>query len=160
MKNFSSLPSTILSQTFSGLPCSLSWALTISFSFSTTSGGTSSRCRKSGLLGGDVHRDVLHEGLEELVARDEVGLAVDLHQDADLAAEVDVAAHRALGGRAGCLLGRRREPLLAQPSSALAMSPPASVSAFLQSIIPAPVFSRSSLTSCALISMACSSSVK
>src|SRR5918999_4835552 len=35
---------------------------------------------------------------------------------------------------------------------AASRSPPASASAFLQSIIPAPVASRSALTSCALIS--------
>src|SRR6185369_3017968 len=37
-------------------------------------------------------------------------------------------------------------PFLRSQSSALAKSPPVSASAFLQSIIPAPVFSRSSFT--------------
>jgi hypothetical protein len=57
---------------------------------------------------------------------------------------VDVAGHQALGGDAGGLAFFRSS------SSALAKSPPVSASAFLQSIIPALVFSRSSFTAAAL----------
>ena len=51
---------------------------------------------------------------ELIGARNEVGLAVHFHEDADLAAHVDVAADRALAGRAAGLLRRRREAALAQ----------------------------------------------
>ena len=44
-----------------------------------------------------MHGDVLDQLLEALGARHEVGLAVDLDQDADLAAGVDVGADHALG---------------------------------------------------------------
>ncbi len=50
--------------------------------------------------GGDVHRDVPGERDEVVVAGDEVGVAVDLDQDADLAGRVDVGLHGALGGLA------------------------------------------------------------
>src|ERR1044071_869521 len=54
---------------------------------------------------GDLHRDIAREGLKVLVARDEVGLAVDLDEHADPAAAVDVRHHRALGRLAPRLLG-------------------------------------------------------
>ena len=54
------------------------------------------------------------ELLEVVGARDEVGLAVHLDEHADLAAHVDVVADQPLGGRAAGLLGRLREPALAQ----------------------------------------------
>src|ERR1019366_8557652 len=47
---------------------------------------------------GDVQRQVAGELDELLVAGDEVGLAVDLHQHADLVAGVDVALDRPLAG--------------------------------------------------------------
>src|SRR6266545_323356 len=50
--------------------------------------------------GGDVQRDVLGEGDEVGVGGDEVGVAVDLDEHADLAVGVDVALDRALGGLA------------------------------------------------------------
>src|ERR671930_780780 len=49
---------------------------------------------------GDVQRDILGEGDEVLVAGDEVGVAVDLDEHADLAVGVDVGLHGALGGLA------------------------------------------------------------
>ena len=53
-----------------------------------------------------MHGDVLEELLEILGAGDEVGLAVDLDEDADFAAGVDVLADRAfVGGAGGFLLG-------------------------------------------------------
>jgi hypothetical protein len=63
----------------------------------------------------DVQRDVLHEILEPVRLGDEVGLAVDLEQDADLAAGVDVAVHHAFGRRAAGLLGGLRDALGAEP---------------------------------------------
>ena len=61
-----------------------------------------------------MHGDVAHQLLERVGAGDEVGLAVDLDEDADLAAAVNVGADRPLGGDAPGLLGGRGEPLLAQ----------------------------------------------
>jgi hypothetical protein len=61
-----------------------------------------------------VQRELLDERLEILGARHEVGLAVHLHEHADLAAHVDVAADDAVArGAAGALRGRR-ESLLAE----------------------------------------------
>src|SRR4051794_6613274 len=55
----------------------------------------------------DVDRDLACELLEVVVARDEVGLALDLDQDARAAARVDVGGDRALARRAaGALRGR------------------------------------------------------
>src|SRR4051795_8081809 len=50
--------------------------------------------------GGNVQRDVARERDEVVVAGDEVGVAVDLDQHADLAVAVDVGRDRALGGLA------------------------------------------------------------
>ena len=75
------------------------------------------RCRghePAGACRSDVHRDVADQLLELIRLGDEVGLAVDLDQDADLATGVDVGADYALGRDAARLLGRRRQPLLAQ----------------------------------------------
>jgi hypothetical protein len=63
-----------------------------------------------------------------------------------------VDCHDALGGNAGRRLAGLVAQLDAQDFLGLAMSPPASVSAFLHSIIGASVFSRSSLTMLAVIS--------
>src|SRR5215213_2107397 len=58
--------------------------------------------------GGDVQREVPREADEVLVASDEVRLAVDLDEHADLAVGVDVGLDGALGGRAlAALLGLR-----------------------------------------------------
>src|SRR3954452_15695071 len=64
------------------------------------------------LGGGDVQRDVAGEGDEVLVARDEVGVAVDLDERADLPVGVDVGLDRALGGLAAGQLGRAGDALL------------------------------------------------
>src|SRR5436190_6913157 len=48
----------------------------------------------------DLHRDVARERDEVLVLSYEVGVAVDLHENPDLGAGVDVGLHRALGCRA------------------------------------------------------------
>src|SRR5712691_833429 len=72
-----------------------------------------------GIAPGDVHGEVLHQRLELLVPRGEVGLAVHFDQHAHLAAHVDVRADGALGRRAPGLLLCGREPLLAQPVDGL-----------------------------------------
>src|SRR5215217_2452085 len=55
---------------------------------------------RDGCRGGDVQREVAREADEVVVAGDEVRLAVDLHQHADLAVRVDVGLNGALGGLA------------------------------------------------------------
>ena len=104
-------------------------------------------------VGADVERDVgdhLHQALEQIVAGDEIGLRIDLDHDALGALERD----RRPGLRRRC--GRPSSPALASPflrskSTAASMSPAVSPSAALQSIMPAPVCSRSSLTICAVM---------
>ena len=64
-------------------------------------------------------------------------------------------ADQAFGGDAAGLLGGLGEALLAQPVDRASMSPLVSVSAALQSIMPAPVFSRSSFTIAAVIVAIC-----
>src|ERR1035437_5266426 len=66
------------------------------------------------VAGRDVHRDVLEQLLEVLGAGHEVALAIQFEQYADLAAGVNIGAHRALVGRAGGLLLRRGHAPLAQ----------------------------------------------
>ena len=90
-------------------------------------------------------RDHLDEALELFVAGDEIGLRIDFDDDALGARRhrADQAFRRDAAG----LLRRLRQALLAQPILAPpVMSPEVSVSAALQSIMPAPVDSRSSLT--------------
>ena len=82
--------------------------------------------------------DHLDEALEQIVARDEIGLGVDLDHDALGALDRD--ADQPFGGDAAGLLGGLRQALLAQPiDCAASMSPEVSPSAALQSIMPAPV---------------------
>ena len=81
---------------------------------SSTSAGTSSRRTYLRAGGGDLQRQLLEQRLEVVGARDEVGLAVELDEDADLAALVDVGADQALARCAAGLLGGLREPALAQ----------------------------------------------
>ena len=64
--------------------------------------------------GRDVHGNVVHQALEVVGAGDEVALAVDFDQHADLASGVDVAGHRAFTGGARGLLGGGGNALLAQ----------------------------------------------
>ena len=98
--------------------------------------------------------DVAGERDEVVVLGDEVGVAVDLDERADLAVGVDVGLDGALGGLAAGELGGAGDALLAQvASTAASTSPPVSGSAFLQSIIPAPVMSRRALTSFAEMSL-------
>ena len=79
---------------------------------SSTSAGTSSRARVLRVGGRDLQGNFLEQGLEVVGARDEVRLAVELDEHADLAAHVDVGADEALtGGAAGLLRGLREAPL-------------------------------------------------
>jgi hypothetical protein len=108
---------------------------------------------RHGRRGGDVHRDVAHQLLEGVVARHEVGLAVHLHQHADLATHVDVAADRALARLARSALGRLRRALGTQDVDRRLHVAVRLLQRPLHSIIPAPVRSRSSLTSFAVIAI-------
>ena len=68
-----------------------------------------------GRRGGDVHRHILDEVVEVVGPRNEVRLAVHFHEDADLAAHVDVAADGTLRrGPAGALRGLRQSALAQQ----------------------------------------------
>ena len=90
--------------------------------------------------------DLLGVSLELLVHADEVGLAVELDDGADGAVVGDERHDGALVGGTAGLLGDGGETARAQTSTAFSRSPSASASAFLHSIMPAPVISRSSLT--------------
>ena len=95
-----------------------------------------------------MHRDLARERDEVVVAGDEVGVAVDLDEHADLAVAVDVGLHGALGGLAAAHLeGLVAEPDAQQLDGLLDVAARSRRARFLQSIMPAPVRSRSSLTS-------------
>ena len=103
---------------------------------------------------GDVHGDVFYESLEVIAARREVGLAVDFDEDAESFRPCEYSGRPCLRRQRGRISsGLKRDPSFAGSRWPAPYRPSASVSAFLQSIIPAPVFSRSSLTCCAEISM-------
>src|SRR5690349_14427220 len=61
----------------------------------------------------------MHELFEVLGAGDEIALAIDLHNYADLASGVDVAGHGAFTGDARSLLGGDRNALLPQDDDRL-----------------------------------------
>jgi hypothetical protein len=94
--------------------------------------------------------DGAHELLELLVLGDEVGLAVDL-DDAPLSPSTVTPTRPSAAVRPAFFAAAAR-PLVRSQSIAASMSPPVSPSAFLQSIMPAPVRSRSSFTVAAVIS--------
>ncbi len=94
---------------------------------------------------------VAHELLELVGASHEVRLAVDLDEHADAAAGVDVARHEALAGVAAGLAAAAARPFSRSSAVAFSTSPPVSSRACLQSMKPAPVRSRSSLTASALM---------
>ena len=102
---------------------------------------------------GDVQSDVLHEIAEVFVLRHEIGLAIHFDQHADFALQMNVGSDNAFLGRAGRFLARAGDALCAQNRLGFSKSPPASVSARLQSIMPALVFSRSCFTIWGSISM-------
>jgi hypothetical protein len=76
---------------------------------------------------------------------------------AGLAVGAHLRRHQAFGRGAVGLLGGLGQALGAQPVHGRVQSPPFSCSAFLQSIMPTPDFSRRSLTSAAVISAMVSS---
>jgi len=61
-----------------------------------------------------MHGQIPGHSLKGLCLSDKVGLAVQLHQDADLSAHVDVMGDCAVLGGLGRPLGRRRHPLFSQ----------------------------------------------
>src|SRR5690606_14494690 len=63
---------------------------------------------------GHLQGDLLQERLEVLGARDEVGLAVEFDEHADLAPGVDVGANQSFTGGAAGLLRRLRQATLAE----------------------------------------------
>ena len=99
----------------------------------------------------DCGQHVTHQRLEVVGARDEIGLAVDLHEN----------ALRAIGGHElpdepsdvarPAFLAALASPFFRKIVVASSKFPPASSSAVLQSIMPAPVWSRSFFTSLAVI---------
>ena len=116
--------------------------------------GSSSRAEQRLRVGGAGWRrpgeDLVGQGDWNVLAlRDEVGLAVELDEGADAA--------RRRGRRRGRWMAERPSrlampfrPLTRRISTALSRSPSASSSAFLTSIMPAPVCSRSALMSAAV----------
>ena len=77
-------PSTILSTIFSGLPSASARARWMSFSFSSAAGGHIFLADELRIGRGDLHGQVVHQFLEIVGARHEIGLAVDFHQHAQL----------------------------------------------------------------------------
>ena len=94
---------------------------------------------------------VLDQFLEVGGVGDEVGLAVDLDHRAHAALIADVGAHDALGGYAALLLGGGSQALFAQVVDGLGHVALGIDQRLLQSIMPAPVDSRSSLTIAAVM---------
>src|SRR5215469_13094576 len=71
------------------------------------------------VAGRDVHGDIVHQFFEVFGASDEIALAVDLNQHADLASGMNVAGDRPLAGHTGSLLGRYRDAFLAEKNDGL-----------------------------------------
>ena len=86
----------------------------------------------------------MHQALEQIVAGDEIGLGIDLDHDPLGAGDRD--ADQPLGRDPAGLLGGLGQALLAQPVDRGLELPSVSARAALQSIMPAPVWSRSSFT--------------
>ena len=138
---------------FSGLPSALARSRAISFSFSRIAAGNVFPAQIARVGRRDVHGDVVHQFLEIVGPRHEIGFAVDFHHHAQLPAGVNVGSDQSLARGAPGLLPRHGDAALAQDHFGLgdiAVAP--STSAFLHSIMPAPVRSRSSLTNAAVIS--------
>ncbi len=81
---------------------------------------------------------------ETTIFSNEVSLAVNFQNDA--VGTVDLSDDHAVSSNVTCFFAALIAPDLRMFSIASSMSPFASVSAFLQSIMPAPVRSRSSFT--------------
>ena len=118
-----------------------------------SSGSSDSASTSRGLCVATSSATARGEGQELFVLRDEIGFAIDFDDRADLAVAGDMRRHHAFGRDAPRRFGR----LVAELDRAGSLrpcprSPPASVSAFLHSIIGASVFSRSSFTMPAVIS--------
>ena len=143
------LPSTILSAIFSGLP-RLDDLRLEDFTFFGDSRllGPLHGERRSATAAATCMRDFLDEVLKVIAAGHEVGLAVDFNHHANLATAVNVAAYRCLRrprDRPSCRPSARPFLLAATPWPS-SSSPLFSCRAFLQSIMPAPLFSRRAFT--------------
>jgi hypothetical protein len=103
------------------------------------------------VVGASAARRCRDHLLELGVLGDEVGLGVDL--DGDGGAALDATATRPSAAVRPDFLAALARPLVRSQSTAASMSPSVSVSAFLASIMPAPVDSRSSFTCAAVIAM-------
>jgi hypothetical protein len=94
--------------------------------------------QRLGVVGGQRRLGDLRDHLLELgVLGDEVGLGVDLDRDAGAA--LDATATRPSAAVRPDFLAALARPLVRSQSTAASMSPSVSVSAFLASIMPAPV---------------------
>jgi hypothetical protein len=102
---------------------------------------------------GHLHGQVLHQLLEIVGARHEIGLAVHLDQHAQLRARMNVAADHALLGGARGLLRRRGDARLRSTTLGFRQIALGLDQRLLALHHPAPVRSRSCFTSCALISI-------
>ena len=92
-------------------------------------------------------------GLEIVRAGDEIGFAIHFDQNAEFAIGANGSADEALFGAARFFVAGAGDAFLAQDDFGFGRYRRLiSTRAFLQSIMPAPVRSRSCLTSCALIS--------
>ncbi len=117
-----------------------------------SSGAASAASASAAPAATDGGQHLVGELDEARVLGDEVGLAVELDEHAGLAGRVvgHVRGDQAVGGGASLALGDALEALDPQDLDALSTSPSASSSAFLTSIMPAPVRSRSALMSAAV----------
>ena len=96
--------------------------------------------------------DALRQRLELLVPRDEIGLRVELdHRRA--ARPSRRSPTRPSAATRPAFFAALARPLVRSQSTAASMSPLVSFSAVLQSIMPTPVFSRSSFTICAVMAI-------
>ena len=99
-------------------------------------------------VGAGVERgigDHLHQALEQIVAGDEIGLGIDLDHDALGAGDARRRSSPSAATRPAFFAALDR-PFLRSQSTAASRLPAVSLSAALQSIMPAPVWSRSSFT--------------
>lgn len=88
----------------------------------------------------DLHGNIFAECFEIVGLSDEVRFAVDFDENTDAAVAMDVRINQTFSSDAVCFLAAAAKPCSRSKSTALSISPLLSVSAFLQSIMPAPVF--------------------
>lgn len=101
-----------------------------------------------GLVLGNYLCNGIDYAVELFALGNEVGLAVDFNKNAGIARYI--CANDALCGNPAFLLTALAMPRSLKSSAAFSISPSASCKAFLQSSIPAPLFSRRVITSFAV----------